>query len=93
MSYCRCNGKDSDIYMYLGFDSTFAIIVSNYAQSPHNGKNFYVDTHQEAIALLKKLENSGCMVPKRAYNRLKKEIAERESEGRSDEQKDKNEAR
>ena len=89
MSYCRCSGDDSNVYV-LGTGGGWEIYVQagemigrgdildeeNWRIFPHKeaGKYYMCKTRQECLDELLRLRDDGIMVPDRALDRLRTEI-------------------
>jgi hypothetical protein len=73
MSYCRNNGKDSDVYVVASFsDTEKKEIWACYC----NLSPFIAYSRQGMITHLKEHELKGDKVPQRAFDRLRREITE-----------------
>jgi hypothetical protein len=68
MSYCRV-GPDSDVYVYPNVYGIVIIVC-------YGGESYQEKTPHDALVRLKTLSDNGLKVPKRALERLRKEIKE-----------------
>lgn len=91
MSYCRCNGDDSNVYVF-GNGTTWEIYVQSnekfkegdplddecWRPFPHAraGQHFDCADRQECLDKLQMLRDEGLKVPFRAIKRLQAEMAE-----------------
>lgn len=75
MSYCRCNGEDSEVYAYPGYGGGFVIWLSGNIELPKNfpNKNYFV-SRMDLLNYLASLKEIGVKVPDYALDKISDEI-------------------
>ncbi len=78
MSYCRNNGRDSDVYVVrLKRDKPLWECVG--CSLSRYGRGFFIDNRPDMLLHLNKHRKAGDKVPARASERLEREIQELQS--------------